>query len=263
MNRNRKPLTRLCIAVAAGALTFGAAQAQDASQLGTTLTPVGAEKAGNTAGTIPAWSGQVTKAAGGKAGSSYPDPFASDKPLFTITAADVDKYKANLTPGQLELFKHYPDYKMIVYPTHRSAVFPKAFNDESIANASRAKLVEGGNGVTGTTAGIAFPIPKNGNEAIWNVETRMTGTGAFTTHQTQVSVARDGAYTPVELDTQILPQYNNFDVKPEQRGSNLLLYFLRTIQAPARLAGSVLLVHETMDLTGPAMARTAFVISTC
>ena len=64
--------------------------AADVAKLGTTLTPLGAEKAGNAAGTIPAWDGGITKPVPGyKAGGQYPDPFPNDKPLFTITAANA------------------------------------------------------------------------------------------------------------------------------------------------------------------------------
>jgi len=53
--------------------------AADLAKLGTTLTPIGAEKAGNAAGTIPAWDGGVTRVqAGYKPGGAYPDPFAAD-----------------------------------------------------------------------------------------------------------------------------------------------------------------------------------------
>ena len=50
---------------AAFSLAVGAALAaatpEQAAQLGKNLTPLGAEKAGNTAGTIPAWDGGLTK----------------------------------------------------------------------------------------------------------------------------------------------------------------------------------------------------------
>ena len=94
--------------------------AGDLAKLGTTLTPLGAEKAANAAGTIPAWDGGITKpVAGYKAGGSYPDPFAADKELFTINAGNADKYKDNLSPGQLAMLKQYPTYKLKVFPTHR------------------------------------------------------------------------------------------------------------------------------------------------
>ena len=47
-----------------------------------------AEKAGNAAGTIPAWDGGITKPlAGHKPGGHYADPFSADQPVMTITAA--------------------------------------------------------------------------------------------------------------------------------------------------------------------------------
>ena len=85
---NVKRLTMLASATL-GALTisvgaFAQLAAGDLAKLGTTLTPMGAEKAGNTAGTIPAWDGGITKVPAGlgfKTGGTYPDPFPADKPL--------------------------------------------------------------------------------------------------------------------------------------------------------------------------------------
>mgnify|MGYP001107166654 CR=1 FL=1 len=84
----------LATTVAAALLSAGVAQANTtaakAAALGTTLTPMGSEKAGNAAGTIPAWDGGITRApAGYKAGRDHIDPYAGDKPLFTITAANL------------------------------------------------------------------------------------------------------------------------------------------------------------------------------
>ena len=99
-----------------------AVSADEAAALGKTLTPLGAEKAGNKDGSIPAWDGGLVKAQPGfKPGGHYPDPYASDKPLFTITAANAEQYKDKLSPGQMALLKRYADWKMVVYPTRRSA----------------------------------------------------------------------------------------------------------------------------------------------
>ena len=114
-------------------------------------TPLGAEVAGNAAGTIPAWEGGLVEPVAGvpAAGDHYPDPYRDDKPLFTISAANVEQYRQQLSPGQIALLKKYPTWKMQVYPTRRTAAFPKGHYDETAANATRAKLVDGGNGVTG------------------------------------------------------------------------------------------------------------------
>src|SRR4051812_26955139 len=121
-SNSRNLVIALTVGAAFAAPAFAQLSAADAGKLGTTLTPLGAEKAGNAAGTIPAWDGGITKApAGYKVGGAYPDPFPSDKPSLTITAANAEQYKAMLTDGQLAMLRKYPTYKMIVYPTHRSA----------------------------------------------------------------------------------------------------------------------------------------------
>lgn len=125
-----------------------AISAAEAAKLGKSLTPLGAVKSANKNGTIPAWSGGTTKPPPGyKQGDHHPDPFASDKILFTITAANANQYKDKLSAGQLALLKTYPTYKMHVYPTHRSASFPQRIYDATIGNATKARLVADGNGV--------------------------------------------------------------------------------------------------------------------
>src|ERR1700734_3832308 len=110
-----------CGIVAAATLLSAAASAADVNDLGKTLTPLGALKAGNADGSIPAWDGGITKPpAGYVAGQHYVDPYAGDKPLFTITSDNVDKYADKLAAGTIAKFKAYPTFKVIVYPSHRS-----------------------------------------------------------------------------------------------------------------------------------------------
>ena len=221
--------------------------AADLAKLGTTLTPMGAEKNGNAAGTIPAWDGGVTKPlAGFKPGGLYPNPFASDKALFTITAANADKYKDNLTPGQMALLKKYPDYKMIVYPTRRSAAYPEGHYKETKECAAKAKLSAGGNGVVGCSGGTPFPIPKDGNEAIWNQMLRYKG-DTYAMNWSQAAVTRTGDFALVKFEYEYDFSYNNLSKPAAQREPNKITNFLQVVTAPARLAGSVLLVHETVD----------------
>src|SRR4249920_727678 len=100
--------------------------AADIAKLGAALTPLGGEKAGNAAKTIPEWTGGVTKpVAGYKPGQNYPDPFKDDKPTLTITGANADQHKAMLPEGAVAMLKKYPTYKMVVYPTRRSASAPE------------------------------------------------------------------------------------------------------------------------------------------
>ena len=103
-----KTLSLLVAAIALGLSTgnsLAAVSAEQASALKNQLTPLGAEKAGNAAGSIPAWDGGLTKAPAGYQGpgSHHADPFAAEKPLFTISKANLAQYQANLTAGQIAL----------------------------------------------------------------------------------------------------------------------------------------------------------------
>src|SRR5574344_2478424 len=83
------------------ASVMAAVSADEAAKLGTSLTPFGAEKAGNADGSIPEWTGGLsTTAASVSANGFMADPFAGEPPLFTITAQNMDQYKDKLTPGQ-------------------------------------------------------------------------------------------------------------------------------------------------------------------
>ncbi len=221
-----------------------AVSSEEAARLGKDLTPMGAEAAGNKAGTIPAWEGGLTKPLPGfKTGGHYADPYAADKPLFTIDAASADKYKDHLTVGQLAQFKKYAGYKMIVYPSRRSAAFPQGHYDETRANAAKVALVEGGNGITGTNGGVAFPIPKSGLEAIWNHLTRYRG-DTYRMSWGQAAVTRGGDYTLVRFDYEYDFNYGNLAKPAAERDDNKLVNFLQIVTAPARLAGQILLVHD-------------------
>ncbi|MGF1545773.1 MAG: DUF1329 domain-containing protein [Thiotrichales bacterium] len=245
MKRSLSLLGTACVLAFAGTSSVLVA---DPSALGTSLTAMGAEVAANAAGTIPAFTGGLSEpVAGYVAGGHYPDPYADDKPLFTIDAGNAEKYKANLTPGQIALLNKYPTWKMSVYLTQRSATFPKANLDETIANATQAKLATGGNGVVGTTGGVPFPIPKDGLEAIWNTLLRYKG-DTYAMNWSQAAVTRDGAYTPVRFEYEYDFHYGNLARgEKEQREPNKLANFLQTVTAPARLAGQILLVREAVD----------------
>jgi hypothetical protein len=236
--------TRIFAAIASAAL-FNVTVV--AAELGKDMTPFGAQTAGNSAGTIPAWSGGLTApVAGFKPGGHYPDPYDGDKPLFTIDAGNVEQHQGKLSPGQIALLKAYPTWKMIVYPTRRSAAYPKALYEATAANVDRAKLAPGGNGVTGTSAGVPFPVPKDGLEVIWNSLLRYKG-GTYAMTWNQAAVTRTGAYTLVRFEYEYDFSYNNINKSESQREPNKLTNFLQIVTAPARLAGQVLLVHETVD----------------
>ncbi len=143
--------------------------AEEAARLGQDLTPVGAEKAGNADGTIPAWDGGLTTVAPGyQPGGLRPDPFPGEKPRLSITAANAGEYGDNLSDGLKAMFAKYPDFRMDVYPTHRTAAFPAYVVENTKKNAVSAHTTNNGYSVEGAYGGIPFPIPATGAEAIWN-----------------------------------------------------------------------------------------------
>ena len=150
---------------------------QEAEQLKTTLTPLGAERTGNKDGSIPAWTGSGAPVAPGyKTGDRRVDPFADEKPLFAITADNMDKYADRLTDGVKALLKKHPKtFRLDVYPTHRTAVAPQYVYEGTLKNATRARIVEDGEGIEGAYAGTPFPIPKSGIEVRWNHMARWKG----------------------------------------------------------------------------------------
>jgi hypothetical protein len=232
-------------------LACGAVSPQEAARLGADLTPLGGEKAGNADGSIPAWTGGLKSPA--EAGfpnyhspDHYSDPYANDKPLFTITAANMSQYAAKLSEGHKALLKTYPDYKMVVYPTHRSGASPQRVYEATKRNATSAKLVPDGNGFTGAIGGTPFPIPQAGVEVFWNHVTRWRGVAAALTVG-QAPMTASGSYTLVNFREEFYFQYYDPALTEENQLNNILLFFTQETTAPARLAGEVLLVQETID----------------
>lgn len=219
--------------------------AADVAKIGTTLTPVGAEMAGS--GDIPAWTGGITTLpAGYVKDTKHVNPFAADKVKFTITAANYKDYADQLTDGQKAMFEKYPDtYRMPVYPTHRSSAYPQEIYDATKKNAIETTLVKGGNGLTNFVEGVPFPIPSSGIEAIWNHIVRYRG-GSVSRVVGQATPQVNGDYSIVKFKDEFTFRNKLTDLDLS-KDSNVLFYFKQDVVSPARLAGNVLLVHETLD----------------
>ena len=166
-----KKIALAVVSAAFAGSAFAAVSADEAKQLGNTLTAIGAEKAGNKEGTIPAYTGEGVKSPAGwdalPKPTGRPDPFASEKPLFSITAQNAAQY-ADKIDGMADMFKKYPSFRMDVYPTHRTSVVPKWVADNTLKNATACKGTDNDLKLDGCYGGYAFPIPKNGTQAMWN-----------------------------------------------------------------------------------------------
>jgi len=243
--------TMTLVLALASAPALAAVTAQEAARLGADLTPLGAERKGNAEGTIPAWEGGLSSPA--KAGFASwkptdhrPDPYAGDKPLFTITAANMAQYAGRLTEGQKKLLQQYKStYKMLVYPTHRSAAVPQRIYDATKRIATTAQLAAGGNGVTHAGEGIPFPIPREGVEVFWNHILRYRA-NAVVRRIGQAPVTVSGDYAMVRFIDDTFAAYSLPGATSENL-NNIILYFIQETTAPARLAGEILLVQETLD----------------
>ena len=246
---NKKTLVLSALLVAFAGSVAAKVSPEQADRLGKDLTPTGAERAGNKDGTIPAWEGGITKPpAGFVKGKHMVDPYPNDKVLFTITSKNAEQYKDQLSPGLLALLKTYPDtFKMNVYPTRRSASSPQYVYDAIKRNAVRAELLPSGNGFKGAAIGVPFPLPANGTEAIWNHITRYRGV-TVTRDTGQAAVMPNGAYTLVKFRDELDQAYMRPGMTPEElERDNMLFFFKQWVTSPSRLAGTALLVHETLD----------------
>jgi hypothetical protein len=237
-------LSVLAVTLMAMSSSWSAVTEQEAKALNSTLTAIGAEKKGNAAGTIPAYTGGLKR---DTEIDPLLNPFPNDKPLFVITNKNVDQYKENLSEGQLALFAKYPDtYKMPIYPSRRTAVYPDNIKNKALKNATKTQLIEGGNGLIDFDESIPFAMPKSGIEIVWNHISRFRG-GAVERNRALIAVQESGSFNSVHVRaTQVFPQYLA-DGYNEKDDSNVLFYFDSRVKAPARLTGNVLLVHETIN----------------
>lgn len=220
--------------------------ADQVARLGADLTPFGGERAGNAEGTIPPWEGGIAvPPAAYQPGMHHPDPYADDRVVFTIDQSNMEQYKEKLTRGQQAMLTAYKSFYMNVYPTRRSASAPQRIYDATRKVAATARLIDDGNGVTGAIIGIPFPIPANGLEAIWNHLLRFRGQ-TVVRYIGQAMPTRGGDYTLVRFEDELDLRYVHQDMT-EEKLNNILLLFKQKVVAPARLAGSILIVQETLN----------------
>lgn len=218
----------------------------EASRLGTELTPLGGQKEGNTAGTIPRWTGGITKPIQGYVeGEFHPDPFPSEKPIKVITGKNWQQHKAFLTQGQIELLKKYPDYFINVYPSHRTAAYPDFVYAAAKKNALNAELQPYGTGVSNTIMTSAFPIPKNGAELLWNHTLRYRGFRWQLTSST-LNTKPGGDFAITTREYEYYFAYSEKGISLIDL-NNKIFYLKRKTLAPAALSGQMTLVHETLD----------------
>lgn len=235
--------------VLATTAALAAVPANQAARLGRDLTPMGSEKAGS--GDLPSWNGGLSGIPRGvnwRPASQKPhaDPFAGDKKLYTITSKNMGRYSALLTNGYKKMLSSYNTFSMPVYRSRRTCALPKFVYAANKRNATVGKLVGGGNGIENGIMGSAFPIANNALEMVWNHTLRYR---AFkvTREFSAVSPTSSGSYTPVTVQDEAVLQWSDPSKRRAQDLNNISLYYIANTTAPAARAGSVILVHESLN----------------
>ena len=226
-------------AVLASTLMLGAASAASTSdeiaRIGKDLTPVGAERAGNADGSIPAWTGGLTTPPPAfDIAKGYIDPFAAEKPLVTITASNADQHKDKLTEGHYAMLKKYPTFKMNVYPTHRTAAYPQEIYDLIKKGINKAELSDEEITCTGCAV-VPFPLPKTGRQVMWNHLYRYRG-GGVERDLVTAPVLADGSILYYNKPHMIWAQPTDF-IDKENVPAGLVSSFIFFQKAPAQVEG--------------------------
>jgi len=241
-----KALSGLLLLCAVGAALAGPKPDQ-VDRLGADLTPMGSPTAGNEAGTIPEWTGGIQQPPPGyEEGDHHPNPFPDEEIRFVIDSSNYQEYADQLSPGQEAMFERYPEsYRMNVYSTRRSASFPQRTYEMTAENGKTARLVADGEGIENAAEGFPFPFPEHPKELIWNHKLKYKGTGGVRWNN-QAPLTEGGSYSLVKIQEEFLGLYYN-EGETIESIDNILLYFFQEVTEPARLAGNILLVHETLN----------------
>ncbi len=210
--------------------------AAEAAKLGKSLTPMGAEMAGNADGSIPAWK-PIPKNAGSVDSKGFlSNPYASEKPLFIITAQNVEQYKDKLAPGEYAMFKRYPEtFKMPVYPSHRGATVPDDVFAAIKRNATNTNADPAATAWKTSETAMPFPIPKSGVEVLWNHITRYRG-GNLRRMVTQATPQTNGSYTPIRFEEEVAVPQAIPDIDAA-KAANVLSYFKQIGDRPGAPGG--------------------------
>ncbi len=222
----------------------GSVSAADVADLGKSLTPIGAERAGNAEGTIPEWTGgDVEPVKGWQSGDVRVDPYAGDAKLFSIDASNVDQYADKLSAGQVAIIKRYDGYRMDIYPSRRSCGYSQQIYKATRANVGAARLSEKG-GILDGSGGFLFPLPENGLQAMANYRTAFTG--KYTNLKVNMAVSQTGG--SYFVNTGIIHTYAPFyEENAREVDSQYMTKFVYKQTAPAASVGGIIMTLQPYD----------------
>jgi hypothetical protein len=229
-----------------GATGLQAASSVDPSRLGNDLTPIGAEKAGNADGSIPAWDGGLTQAPAGWT-PGHGDPFGADKPLYSIDASNLAQYQAQVPAGQAALIKTYPGYRLDVYPTHRSCAVPAEVAERTRAHAGQSRIgSDGWQLEQAVGAAVPFPMPQNGAQVMWNFKLRYMAKARRAQISLLMREKGGDLFEVKQWATEYYP-YNDPAVKSPADTDGIEAKLLYDVLSPSSRAGEMYLLHSLLD----------------
>jgi hypothetical protein len=160
------------------------------------------------------------------------------------------QYDAKLSDGVKALMKKHADFRIDVYPSHRTAAAPQWVYDNTFKNATRAKLVDNGHGTEGAYGGTPFPIPKDGYEVFQNHRLAWVGTYVQAPVRVWV-VTADGKRAMASGGTQSFrKQYYDPEGSLEKfDGYAGLGKFV--VSEPGSKAGEAILAHDNLNASNP------------
>jgi hypothetical protein len=154
--------------------------------------------------------------------------------------------------------ERHDSYFMNVYPSRRSCAHPEHVYKAARRNAAVGELVADGNGVAKAIMASPFPIPNNGLEIVWNHTLRYRG-HKLQRQFTAIPVNQRGEFFEITVhDDAILRWSDPQFTSAEELNNTSILYLLQT-KSPARMAGYVVLVQESLNMA--VEARKAWVYS--
>ena len=220
---------------------------------GNVLTPFGSIRAGNADGSIPAWTGVPPTPQAGYQPGDPPLVFTDEKPLYSVTGANMAQYQAKLAPGAIALLQKYPDFRMDVYPTHRTASAPQYVYDYIYKNATNAQLSADGNSLTQAYGGIPFPFPKNGHEVVWNHLLAWYGTTLYFVSDAHTITASGEVVFETRVKTWF--QYPYYFENGEDRFDGFYLeQFIIPTSPPYEAGGNILILNPVNPQITPTEA---------
>ena len=213
------------------------------------LTEVGALRAGTADGRIPPWTGGLTADQPGlrRVDGQPVNPYADDAVISTIRSTNYTQYGEALSEGHKEMLRRFNDYEMRVYPSRRPVVYPEPIRQASVSNRQTARLLES-DSISGADLGVPFAEPQTGAEVMWNHRVRYRGrTQDFYTDE--MVVFSDGDRLQTSRREHVLFVYGNPARAGEVDDSNMLLYYVGSVDNVPIVGRAMAIVHETANQT--------------